>query len=92
MYANVRFAHHHSYDPPLAMSVVDALAQHDSEATAAECDAAPVSKVDATNFELLRVIGKGGYGKVVTLLSLPHCVRCSKCARKMALMLDRSLR
>ena len=48
-------------DVPLAMSVVDALAEHHSS-TDGTC--APAPKVGPSSFELLRVIGKGGYGKV----------------------------
>jgi hypothetical protein len=45
----------------MAVSVVDALAESVSS-TASERMAAP--KVGPGNFDLLRVIGKGGYGKV----------------------------
>lgn len=55
-------------DVPLAMSVVDALAEHHSSTDGA---CAPAPKVGPSSFELLRVIGKGGYGKVWL-----HCFDC----------------
>ena len=44
------------------MSVVDALQENESSALSR--GEAVVPRVGPANFELLRVIGKGGYGKV----------------------------